>query len=148
MVDVAVYDDDIDAREAVARAGERAAEQGKRVAVIFGADWCPDALALHRALQHELVAPIVEPAFEVVRVGVGNRDRNLDLMESYGMRVETGIPAVAVLEPDGRLVHAQSDGEFRSARSATVAEIVGFFHGWAPRPSPPRSEEASTGGAA
>jgi protein disulfide-isomerase len=75
------------------------------------------------------VAPILEPGFVVVHVSVGNRDRNLELMRSYGMTVGSGIPAVAVLEPDGSLVAAQRDGEFRNASALlSVAEIVSFFH--------------------
>ncbi len=122
-----------DARAAIGAAQRRAAQEGKRVAVVFGADWCPDCDAFKSALRHRLVAPILEPGFVVVTVSVGNRDRNLDLMEQYGMRVDTGIPAVAVLEPDGTLVAAQREGEFRNASSLlSVAEIVSFFHRWAP----------------
>ena len=102
------------------------------MAVVFGADWCPDSHALDAALEHRLVRPIVEPAFVVVPVDVGNRDRNLSLMADYGMEVERGIPAVAILEGDGSLVKAQRDGEFRTARGLTVAQIAGFFHRWRP----------------
>jgi thioredoxin 1 len=122
-----------DARAAIGTAQARAAQEGKRVAVVFGADWCPDCDAFKTALRHRLVAPILEPGFVVVTVSVGNRDRNLDLMEQYGMRVDDGIPAVAILEPDGRLVAAQREGEFRNASSLlSVAEIVSFFHRWTP----------------
>jgi hypothetical protein len=48
------------------------------------------------------------------------------------MDVYDGIPAVAVLEADGTLVAAQTQGEFRHARSMTILEIVTFFHRWAP----------------
>jgi thioredoxin 1 len=123
----------IDARAAVDAACARAGEEGKRVAVVFGADWCPDCDAFKKALGHRLVAPIVEPSFVIVRVSVGNRDKNLDLMSRYGMAVDSGIPAVAVLEPDGSLVAAQLEGEFRNASSLlSVAEMVSFFHRWAP----------------
>lgn len=120
-------------RAAVDAARAKAGEEGKRVAVVFGADWCPDCDAFKKALGHRLVAPIVEPSYVLVRVSVGNRDRNLDLMEQYGMSVESGIPAVAIVEPDGSLVAAQLEGEFRNASSLlSVAEIVTFFHRWAP----------------
>ena len=122
-----------DARAAIAAAQARAAQEGKRVAVVFGADWCPDCDAFKTALRHRLVTPILEPGFVVVTVSVGNRDHNLDLMEQYGMQVESGIPAVAILEPDGRLVASQREGEFRNASSLlSVAEIVSFFHRWTP----------------
>lgn len=122
-----------DARAAVDAARKQAAHEGKRVAVVFGADWCPDCDAFKSALRHRLVTPILEPNFVVVTVSVGNRNRNLDLMARYGMSVETGIPAVAIVEPDGSLVASQREGEFRNASSLlSVAEIVSFFHRWAP----------------
>lgn len=111
----------------------QAAREGKRVAVVFGAEWCPDCFAFESALKHRLVSPIVTPSYVIIKVSVGNRNRNIDLMEGYGMAVENGIPAVAVLEPDGSLVVAQRHGEFRNASSLlSVAEIVSFFHRWAP----------------
>lgn len=125
------YEDPVEVQAAITAARAQAAREGKRVAVVFGADWCPDCYAFESSLKHRLVAPIVEPAYVVVKVSVGNRNRNLALMESYGMEVENGIPAVAVLEPDGRLVTAQRHGEFRNASSLlSVAEIVSFFHRW------------------
>lgn len=57
---------------------------------------------------------------------------NLDLMAEYGMDVHNGIPAVAILEPDGTLVDAQRKGELRTARSLSVAEIAAVFHRWRP----------------
>lgn len=122
-----------DARVAIKAARVQALGEGKRVAVVFGADWCPDCDAFKKALGHRLVAPIVDPNYVVVKVSVGNRDRNLDLMEEYGMSVDSGIPAVAILETDGSLVAAQREGEFRNASHLlSVAEIVSFFHRWAP----------------
>lgn len=124
---------DPEARAAIAAARQQAARQGKRVAVVFGADWCPDCHALEMALGHRLVAPIVDPNYVIVKVSIGRRNQNLDLMAEYGMDVHKGIPAVAVLEPDGRVVKAQTEGEFRNAHSLlSVAEIVSFFHAWAP----------------
>ena len=120
-----------DARSAIKAARVQASGEGKRVAVVFGADWCPDCDAFKKALGHRLVAPIVDPNYVVVKVSVGNRDRNLDLMEEFGMSVDAGIPAVAILEADGSLVAAQREGEFRNASHLlSVAEIVSFFHRW------------------
>ncbi len=127
------HHDQEDAHAAIEAACRQAAAEGKRVAVVFGANWCPDCEAFKRALGHRLVAPIVDPGFVVVKVSVGNRDRNLDLMAEYGMNVGSGIPSVAILEPDGSLVVAQRDGEFRNASALlSVAEISSFFQRWTP----------------
>lgn len=115
-------------RAALDEARDRASRENKRVAVIFGASWCSDSRALDAALVHPLVEPIVNRGFVVLKVDVGRRDRNLDLMAEYGMDVWKGIPAVAILEPDGTLVAAQREGEFRNARSTTPLEVVSFFH--------------------
>lgn len=112
----------------ITAAGQIAEKAGKRLAVIFGADWCPDARALDAALLHPLVAPILEEFFEVVPVDVGNRDKNLEMMAQYGMRPEAGIPAVAFLEADGSLVQALRDGELRRAREMSPLEIAEIFH--------------------
>ena len=127
-------DYEADAHAAIQAALKLAGKEGKRVAVVFGADWCPDCYALNRALTHRLVTPILDPSYIVVKVSVGNRNQNLDIMADYGMDVVRGIPAIAILEPDGTLVKAQTDGEFRNANALlSVAEIVSFFHAWAPR---------------
>lgn len=124
----------LDARLAVASACREAAGSGKRVAVVFGAEWCADCDAFAQALGHRLVRPIVDAGYVVVKVSVGNRDKNLDVMADFGMRVQDGIPAVAILEPDGSVVKAQTDGAFRNAHSLlSVAEMVSFFHAWAPK---------------
>lgn len=131
-MEVPTYEDPAEVRAGIEQALSRAAGEGKRIAIVFGAGWCPDCHALDAALEHRLVVPIVEPAFVFLKVSIGNRDRNLDLMESYGMDVWNGIPAVAILEPDGSLVAATRQGELRNARSLSVAEIVTFFHRHAP----------------
>lgn len=123
-----------DPHAAIEAARRQAALEGKRVAVVFGADWCPDCYALNKALTHRLVTPVLEPSFVVVKVSVGNRNQNLDIMADFKMDVVRGIPAIAILEPDGTLIKAQTDGEFRNANSLlSVAEIVSFFHAWAPK---------------
>jgi protein disulfide-isomerase len=133
MMEISTYEEPTEVRAGIEAAKAKAAREGKRVAVVFGADWCPDCFAFESALKHRLVLPIVEPAFVFVKVSIGNRNRNLELMSDYGMAVENGIPAVAILEPDGSLVAAQRQGEFRNASALlSVAEIVSFFHRWAP----------------
>src|SRR5690625_6878141 len=53
--------------------------------------------ALNRALTHRLVTPILETSYIVVKISVGNRKQNLDMMTDYGLAVVRGIPAIAIL---------------------------------------------------
>lgn len=132
-MEIPAYEDPVEVKAGIEAAQAQAAREGKRVAIVFGAEWCPDCYAFESSLKHRLVAPIVQPAYVIIKVSVGNRNRNIDLMEGYGMAVENGIPAVAILEPDGSLVVSQRHGEFRNASALlSVAEIVSFFHRWAP----------------
>lgn len=124
--------DPLQARAAVDAAVGRAAAAGKRVAVIFGAVWCADSLALDAALEHRLVRPLVEPSFELVKVDVGNRDRNLSLASELGIDPARGVPALAVLDGDGEVVASLDDGELASARSMSSLEIATVFHRLAP----------------
>jgi len=41
-------------------------------------------------------------------------DRNLDLAKKYEIPLEKGVPSLAVLDPDGKLVVSQKKGEFES----------------------------------
>lgn len=125
----------LDPRFALEIARKRAANAGKRVAVIFGAGWCPDSGALDAALGHELVRPVVEPAFEVVKVDVGNRNKNLDLAGELGLDPRRGLPALAVVEADGTVVASLADGEVASARAMSPLEIATLFHRLAKTPA-------------
>src|SRR5215469_13165065 len=60
---------DIDAAVAAAR------QDGKRVLLDFGADWCPDCRVLGGLFEDASVAPIVSANFHVVRIDVGRRDK-------------------------------------------------------------------------
>lgn len=119
------------ARRALADALEKIRGTERRLALVFTADWCPDARALDAALDHPAVAPFVEP-YEILRFDVGQRDRHLGLMADYGMDVWRGIPAVVVLDAEGQTLAVQRDGEFASARSLPMATIADFFHRWRP----------------
>ena len=55
-----------DARGAITAARVQAAGEGKRVAVVFGSDWCPDCEAFKAALSHRLVSPILDQPIALV----------------------------------------------------------------------------------
>ena len=47
-------------------------------------------------------------------------------------RLNKGIPALAVIESDGKLVVSQKNGEFEDARSLTPQALLEFLNKWKP----------------
>ena len=43
-----------------------------------------------------------------------------------------GIPALAVLDADGKVVVSQKNGEFENARALTREEVLAFLNKWRP----------------
>jgi len=128
-----IYDEKADAPKQVAAAILAAAHSGKRVALVFGANWCPDCRVLDAQMHKPELAPLVAQNFLVVKVDVGRMDKNLDLAKKYGVPIRRGIPALAVLDPQGQLLYAQDQGQFADARHLSFESIQAFFVQWKPK---------------
>jgi thioredoxin 1 len=128
-----IYPSGDDAREELHQALARAARGHKRVLVVFGADWCYDCHVLDRAFGRPDIAPLIRGNFELVHVDVGQGDKNQDLMSQYQVPMSRGIPALAVLESDGRLLYSQKQGEFERARSLGPEDLLKFLNQWKPQ---------------
>src|SRR5689334_5703700 len=121
------YDDKADANADVQRALSDAKSSGTPVLVIFGANWCPDCRALDKALSTGKNAELVAREFKVVKVDVGQFDRNLDLAARYGNPVKKGIPAAVVLSPRDEVLYATRLGELADARNMSDTGVYDFF---------------------
>ena len=122
-----------DAKEEVQHALARAAKAHKRVLIVFGADWCYDCHVLDKAFKRPDVAAVLTPNFEVVHVDVGTGDKNQDLMNQYQVPMSRGIPGMAVLDENGKLLFSQKNGEFERARALGPEDLVDFFNQWKPQ---------------
>lgn len=123
------YDESLDANAAMAHTLREAAEQHQHVLVIFGANWCDDCRALDAALHQPAMVAALKGRFKVVKVDVGNFNRNLDLTARYGDPIRNGIPAAVMLSADGRVRYATKAGELANARRMGPDGIARFFEG-------------------
>lgn len=121
------YDESADARAQIQAAIAQASTAKLPVLVVFGANWCGDCKVLDLAFTQGAAAPLIARSFKVVKVDVGRFDRNVDIATSYGVPLKTGIPAVAVLNPQGQLVYATQAGELANARNMGDKSIHDFF---------------------
>jgi thioredoxin 1 len=69
----------------------------------------------------------------VVHVNVGDYDKNTDLASKYEIPLEKGVPSLAILDPDGKLVVSQKKGEFESTVRIGPEDVVRFLKQWKPQ---------------
>jgi thioredoxin 1 len=121
-----------DAKTEISEALASAAKDHKRVILVFGANWCYDCHVLDATFHSKAIAPLVNENYHVVHVNVGDEDKNLDLAEKYGVPLKKGIPGLAVLDPDGKVVYSQKEGEFENSTRFSTADVTAFLKKWAP----------------
>ncbi|MEP7060880.1 MAG: thioredoxin family protein [Betaproteobacteria bacterium] len=121
------YDPAADARADVQRALTEAKASHRPVLLIFGANWCEDCRALDAALKSGRNGALVAREFNLVKVDVGNFDRNLDVAMAYGDPIARGIPAAVIVAPDNRILFSTRAGELADARRMSITGVHDFF---------------------
>ncbi len=130
-----IYDEAADARQQVEAATARAAADSKRVLIVWGANWCGSCKQLDKQMEQGGVPGANDASkklwktlfneFEVVHLDVGRFDKNIDLVRKWRADVSGGIPALTVLNGEGKVV-ANQDNAAVSALTANddVAPLV------------------------
>jgi len=124
------YDAARNAAADIAAAKAASAEDGRPVLIDFGANWCPDCRVLGVTFTRPATAALVA-RYHLVRVDVGQFDHNLQVVARYVDLSTSGIPALAVVNPQGRTEVATNQGEFANARSMTEDQVDTFLKKWA-----------------
>ena len=127
-----LYPPNIDAKEEVKESIARAGKEHKRVILVFGANWCYDCHVLDYALHQPDLAKIADANFVVVHVDIGEGKLNNDVAATYEVPLDRGVPALAVLASDGKLLYSQKNGEFEAARSMDPDDLITFLNKWKP----------------
>ena len=116
----------------LAAALQTAGSTHRRVLLDFGGNWCPDCHALDTYFHDDTNKPLLESGFVLVHVNVGRVDQNLDLAERYEVPLKKGVPALAVLDADGKLLYSQKTGEFEAMRRMQSDVVTDFLKQWQP----------------
>jgi thioredoxin 1 len=129
-----IYSASADAHAEIKEALKKAAAENKRVIIVFGANWCFDCHALDKSFHRPEAAAILATNYEVVHVDIGRGEKNQDLMAKYEVPMKRGIPGLAVLDSNGKLIYSQKNGEFENARSLSPEDVIAFLNQWKPAP--------------
>jgi thiol:disulfide interchange protein len=127
-----IYPDPSQARADLAAALKTAAATHRRVLLDFGGNWCGDCQVLDLYMHDSKNEPLIESNFVVVHINIGRMDANFDLAEKYGVPLNKGVPALAVLSEHGALLYSQKNGEFEAMRRMESSALTEFLVQWRP----------------
>ncbi|HTH52846.1 MAG TPA: thioredoxin family protein [Edaphobacter sp.] len=122
-----LYSETANPRADIAAALKKARAEKKRVILDFGGNWCGDCLILDMNMHQEPNGKVLEKHFIVVHVDIGHMDHNMDIATRYKVPVTKGVPALAVLDSNGKLLYSEKEKEFEYA---TLSEVTKFLNRW------------------
>jgi thioredoxin 1 len=125
-----IYPDPSVAKTEIHQALVRAKAQHKRVILDFGGNWCGDCQVLEIYFHDPANWKLLQQNYVLVPVNIGRYDQNLDIAARYGVPVDKGVPALAVLDANGQLVYSQRNREFEAMRKVDPAAVTQFLLQW------------------
>jgi thiol:disulfide interchange protein len=127
-----IYPDPSRAKADIAAALKTAAAGHKRVLLDFGGNWCGDCIVLDMYMHSSENLPILDANFVLVHVNIGHMDENTEIAARYKIPLEKGVPALAVLNEEGKLLYSQKSGEFEAMRQMQASTVTSFLVQWKP----------------
>ncbi len=111
----------------IAAARVKARREHKRILLDFGGNWCGDCQLLdtyyHQAPNDALLAKY----YVVVHVDIGHLDKNVEIPAKYGVPIAHGVPALGIIDAQGKVIYAEKPKEFEST---TPQAITAFLEKW------------------
>ncbi|MDW5264269.1 MULTISPECIES: thioredoxin family protein [Acidobacteriaceae] len=125
-----IYSETANPTADIAAALTKARAEHKRVILDFGGDWCPDCQVLDIYFRQQPNADLLAKHFIVVHVYIGHMDLNLDIPKKYGVPINKGVPALAVIDAHGKLLYSQQTGQFENMRNMSSSDVTAFLNQW------------------
>ncbi len=127
-----IYPDPAHARADLSAALKTAAATHKRILLDFGGNWCGDCQVLDIYFHNPANKPILDANFVLIHINIGMKDANLALAKRYGVPIDKGVPALAVLSDSGTLLYSQKTGQFAPMRTMESSAVTRFLVQWKP----------------
>lgn len=131
---VAKYGPERDAEEDLTMTVRQATQDGKRILLQVGGDWCGWCLTMN-AYFHENanVAQALSRDFIIMKVNYSDENQNKKFFKAYPE--VRGYPHIFVLDSDGKLLHSQGTGVLEKGGSYSEEALLKFLSKWAPEQS-------------
>jgi len=125
-----IYSETADPKADIAAGLAQAKREHKRVILDFGGDWCGDCQVLDLYFHQAPNADLLQQNFVLVHVWIGHMDTNIDVAARYGVPIARGVPALAVLDADGKVLYSQATGQFNNMRHMESTSVTEFLETW------------------
>jgi thiol:disulfide interchange protein len=125
-----IYDETTDPKADIAAALKQAKHEHKNVILDFGGDWCGDCQVLDIYFHQSPNDALLAKNFVLVHIFIGHMDKNVDVAEKYGIPLNKGVPALAVVNPAGKVLYSQKTGEFENMRHMDAQSVTEFLDRW------------------
>jgi len=116
-----IAQDDVDAALAYAAAS------GKHAMIVMGANWCHDSRALAGWFETPRFQTLLSENYSVAYVDVGQKNRNIDVAQRFGLDNIVGTPTVIVTNSQGDVLNLDTAVTWRHSASLTEDEIFEAF---------------------
>jgi thiol:disulfide interchange protein len=113
----------------IAAALARARREHKRVLLDFGGNWCGDCQLLDIYYHQSPNAELLAKNFILVHIDIGHMDKNVDVAKKYNVPITKGVPALAVIDANGKLLYSEREKEFEHT---SPEAINAFLNRWKP----------------
>jgi thiol:disulfide interchange protein len=107
----------------------QARREHKHVILDFGGNWCSDCQVLDIYYHQSPNAELLAKNFILVHINIGHMDKNVDVAKKYNVPITKGVPALAVIDANGKLLYAEREKEFEHP---TPQSITAFLNRWKP----------------
>lgn len=128
-----IYDESADGSKQIADALDNATKEHKRILLQFGANWCGWCHKLHHVFETDKsIAEELKSDYVVVMIDV-NKGHNNDIDTKYGHPTRFGLPAIVVLDADGKQLITQDTGKLEEGDHHSPVKVMVFLKEWAPK---------------
>ena len=128
-----IYDEPADGSKQIADALDIARSGHKHVLLQFGANWCGPCHNLHQFFEtNKNVAEALERDYVVVMIDV-NKGHNKDIDTKYGHPTRFGLPAIVVLDSDGKQLTTLDTGKLVEGDHHSPEKVMAFLKEWTPK---------------
>ena len=122
--EASLFDETRDAGAVVDAALAQGAVEDKITLVVMGANWCHDSRALAGWFTtDDDLSAVLDRSFVVSYIDVGQKNRNIDIAQRFGIESIVGTPTMVMVDPDGTVLNRETAVNWRNSASRSKSEI-------------------------